>query len=93
VALSGDGQLIASSGQEPVVRLWDASVWSTSAGRQTASNCGHAYASARRGVEKTSIATARERYWVERRWGPYLRVRWREGARKRMKYIGKLPSP
>ena len=33
-----------------------------------------------------------ERYWVERRWGPYLRVRWREGARKRMKYIGKLPS-
>jgi hypothetical protein len=34
-----------------------------------------------------------ERYWVERRWGPYLRVRWREGARKRMKYIGKLPSP
>jgi hypothetical protein len=30
---------------------------------------------------------------VERRWGPYLRMRWREGARKRMKYIGKLPSP
>jgi uncharacterized membrane protein len=33
-----------------------------------------------------------ERYWVERRWGPYLRLRWREGAHKRMKYIGKLPS-
>jgi DNA polymerase III gamma/tau subunit len=34
-----------------------------------------------------------ERYWVERRWGPYLRVRWREGSRKRMKYIGKVPTP
>jgi hypothetical protein len=27
---------------------------------------------------------------VERRWGMYVRMR--EGARKRMKYIGKLPS-
>jgi hypothetical protein len=34
-----------------------------------------------------------ERYWVEERWGPYLRVRWREGGRKRMKYVGKLPRP
>jgi uncharacterized membrane protein len=32
-----------------------------------------------------------ERYWVSRRWGPYLRARWRqENGRKRMKYIGKL---
>lgn len=32
-----------------------------------------------------------ERYWVNRRWGPYLRARWRqEDGRKRMKYIGKL---
>jgi hypothetical protein len=34
-----------------------------------------------------------ERYRVEERWGPYLRVRWREGGRKRMKYVGKLPVP
>jgi hypothetical protein len=34
-----------------------------------------------------------ERYWVEERWGPYLRVRWRQGGRKRMKYVGKLPVP
>jgi hypothetical protein len=33
-----------------------------------------------------------ERYWVERRWGPYLRLRWRDGLRKRMKYIGKVES-
>ncbi len=32
-----------------------------------------------------------ERYWVARRWGPYLRARFRqEDGRKRMKYIGKL---
>jgi len=31
-----------------------------------------------------------ERYWVGRRWGPYLRARWREAGRKRMRYIGKL---
>lgn len=32
-----------------------------------------------------------ERYWVGRRWGPYLRLRFRqEDGRKRMKYIGKL---
>jgi hypothetical protein len=31
-----------------------------------------------------------ERYWVERRWGPYLRLRWREGQRKKMKCIGKV---
>ena len=31
-----------------------------------------------------------ERYLVGRRWGPYLRLRWREeNGRKRMKYIGK----
>ncbi|MBV9355904.1 MAG: hypothetical protein JO023_10295 [Chloroflexi bacterium] len=33
-----------------------------------------------------------ERYWVGRRWGPYLRARWREAGRKRMKYVGKLPE-
>jgi hypothetical protein len=31
-----------------------------------------------------------ERYWVGRRWGPYLRARWRQDGRKRMKYIGKV---
>ena len=32
-----------------------------------------------------------EPYLVGRRWGPYLRLRWREdNGRKRMKYIGKL---
>jgi len=32
-----------------------------------------------------------ERYWVARRWGPYLRARFRqEDGRKRMKYIGKV---
>jgi len=32
-----------------------------------------------------------ERYLVGKRWGPYLRMRWREeNGRKRMKYIGKL---
>ena len=31
-----------------------------------------------------------ERYWVDRRWGPYLRARWRQEGRKRMKYIGKI---
>jgi hypothetical protein len=34
-----------------------------------------------------------ERYLVGGRWGPYLRLRWREeNGRKRMKYIGKLPE-
>ena len=34
-----------------------------------------------------------ERYWVGgRRWGPYLRARWREAGHKRMRYIGKLPD-
>ena len=32
-----------------------------------------------------------ERYWVARRWGPYLRARFRQDdGRKRMKYIGKV---
>lgn len=31
-----------------------------------------------------------EQYWVQRPWGPYLRVRWRQNGRKRMKYIGKV---
>jgi len=31
-----------------------------------------------------------ERYWVGRRWGPYVRARWRQEGRKRMKYIGKI---
>jgi len=31
-----------------------------------------------------------ERYWVGRRWGPYLRARWRQDGLKRMKYIGKV---
>jgi hypothetical protein len=32
-----------------------------------------------------------ERYLVAKRWGPYLRLRWRDDSgRKRMKYIGRL---
>jgi hypothetical protein len=31
-----------------------------------------------------------EQYWVQRRWGPYLRVRWCQNGRKRMKYVGKV---
>jgi hypothetical protein len=60
-----------------------------------ASNLGAEFSSEQSPVAclATDVVAALLRYWIQRRWGPYVRKRWREGAHKRMKYIAKLPNP